>query len=62
MIGAAGPPRRHDVTLALYNNTGLILGIFIILCAGLPRSRTSCKRKKGARSPQSVKPSTVSPS
>jgi hypothetical protein len=31
VMGAAGPPRRHDVTLAFYNNWGLLVGLFVIL-------------------------------
>jgi hypothetical protein len=48
MIGAAGPPRRHDVTLALYNNTGLILGIFIILCGFAALKDELQTEKRGA--------------
>jgi hypothetical protein len=48
VMGAAGPPRRHDVTLAFYNNFGLLVGIFVILL-GLAALRTELqKEKRGA--------------
>jgi hypothetical protein len=30
-LGASGPPRHADITLAFYNNIGLLSGLFVIL-------------------------------
>jgi len=47
-IGAAGPPRRHDITLAFYNNAGLIVGLFVIFL-GLAALKDELQtEKKGA--------------
>jgi hypothetical protein len=48
VMGAAGPPRRRDVTLAFYNNFGLILGLFVILLGFAALKAELVKEKRGA--------------
>jgi hypothetical protein len=42
VMGAAGPPRRRDVTLAFYNNFGLIVGLFV----GIAALKTELQQEK----------------
>ena len=48
VMGAAGPPRRRDVTLAFYNNFGLIVGLFVILLGFAALKAELQKEKRGA--------------
>jgi hypothetical protein len=45
VMGAAGPPRPNDITLAFYNNLGLIAGFFATLL-GLTALKTELEREK----------------
>lgn len=48
VMGAAGPPRRRDVTLAFYNNAGLIVGLFVILLGLAALKEELQTEKRGA--------------
>jgi hypothetical protein len=45
IMGAAGPPRPNNITLAFYNNLGLITGFFVTLL-GLTALKTELQREK----------------